>query len=135
MVVTELHDRPVICNGGELQRFSAPEGQSCGDYMSAFFNNGGPGYIVSNVTNACEYCAFKVADQFYMGLSLNFDDRWRDIGILIAFCGSNLVILFLGVSPPLFFPMPCILRSVWFTDMNTVEIPQFQSQIECVYRP
>lgn len=98
MVVTELHDRPVVCTDIELQRFNAPSGQSCGDYMSEFFSNGGPGYIVNNATSACEYCAFKVGDQFYNALEFSFDNRWRDMGIFIAFIGSNLIILFLAVS-------------------------------------
>ncbi|KAH7330366.1 ABC-2 type transporter-domain-containing protein [Rhexocercosporidium sp. MPI-PUGE-AT-0058] len=96
MVVTELHDRSVTCTNSELQRFSSPSGQNCGDYMADFFQTGGPGYIVSNVTSACEYCAYKVGDQFYSGLGFEFSNRWRDLGILIAFIGSNLIFLFLG---------------------------------------
>ncbi|KAG4438299.1 hypothetical protein IFR05_006234 [Cadophora sp. M221] len=96
MVVTELHDRSVTCTPSELQRFSSPSGQNCGEYMTDFFQAGGPGYIVSNVTSACEYCAYKVGDQFYSGLGFEFDNRWRDLGILIAFIGSNLIFLFLG---------------------------------------
>ncbi|KAK2626069.1 hypothetical protein QTJ16_004331 [Diplocarpon rosae] len=104
MVVTELHDRAVVCTDGELNRFPSPSGQNCGEYMSDFFAAGGPGYLVSNGTSACEYCAYKVGDQFYSGLGFRFESRWRDLGILIAFVGSNLVFLFLGVrsspSPP-----------------------------------
>ncbi|KAL2067220.1 hypothetical protein VTL71DRAFT_1644, partial [Oculimacula yallundae] len=96
MVVTELHGRSVTCKDSELQRFSSPGGQNCGEYMSDFFTAGGPGYIVSNATTACEYCAYKVGDQFYSGLGFDFSNRWRDLGILIAFIGSNLVFLFLG---------------------------------------
>lgn len=100
MVVTELHGRTVECKASELQHFTSPIGQSCGEYMSNFFESGGAGYIVNNATNACQYCAYKVGDQFYTALGLNFDNRWRDLGILMAFIGSNLVLLFLGVSFP-----------------------------------
>ncbi|KAH8599017.1 ABC-2 type transporter-domain-containing protein [Bisporella sp. PMI_857] len=96
MVATELHDRPVICTSGELQRFEAPIGQTCGEYMAPYFERMGPGYLINNATNACEYCAYKVGDQFYSALSISFDNRWRELGILIAFTGSNLVILFLA---------------------------------------
>lgn len=98
MVVTELHDLPVNCKASELQRFTAPAGQTCGEYMQAFFENGNPGYIVNNATSACEYCAYKVGDQFYTRLGFDFSHRWRDLGILVAFVGSNLIFLFLGVS-------------------------------------
>jgi ATP-binding cassette subfamily G (WHITE) protein 2 (SNQ2) len=98
MVVTELHGREVVCTASELQHFTAPAGQTCGEYMSNFFERGGAGYIVNNATSACEYCAYKIGDQFYAALELDFDNRWRDLGILIAFIGSNLIFLFLSVS-------------------------------------
>ncbi|KAF4626552.1 hypothetical protein G7Y89_g11606 [Cudoniella acicularis] len=96
MVVTELHGRPVVCTPSELQHFAAPAGQTCGKYMSNFFERGGAGYIVNNATSACEYCAYKFGDQFYTALELDYSNRWRDLGILIAFIGSNLIFLFLG---------------------------------------
>ena len=96
LVSTELHDLPVVCTDRELNRFSAPAGQTCGDYMANFFSAGGAGYIVDNATSACEYCAYKVGDQFYEPLNISFDHRWRDFGILTAFIGSNLILLFLG---------------------------------------
>ncbi|KAF2096243.1 hypothetical protein NA57DRAFT_67762 [Rhizodiscina lignyota] len=96
MVVTELHDRPVVCKEGELNRFTAPSGQTCGEYMKNFFTAGGPGYIVDNSTSDCGYCAYSVGDQFYEPLGYSFDHRWRDFGIFAAFIGSNLILLFLA---------------------------------------
>lgn len=98
MVVTELHELPVVCAESELNRFSAPPGQNCGSYMEQFFANGGPGYLVSNSTQDCAYCAYRVGDEFYQPLKYSFDHRWREMGILAAFIGSNLILLFLGVS-------------------------------------
>lgn len=98
MVVTELHGRHVVCHPEELNYFNAPAGQTCGDYMNSFFASGGAGYIVDNATNACSYCAYKLGDQFYTALGFEYDNRWRDLGILTAFIGSNLIFLFLGVS-------------------------------------
>ncbi|KAK1767800.1 ABC-2 type transporter-domain-containing protein [Phialemonium atrogriseum] len=98
MVVTALHELPVICAADELNRFDAPAGVSCGEYMKPFFEHGGAGYLVSNATSACEYCAYKVGDQFYEALGFSFDHRWRDLGIFLAFLGSNLIILFTAVS-------------------------------------
>jgi ATP-binding cassette subfamily G (WHITE) protein 2 (SNQ2) len=108
MVVTELHDRPVVCRTSELQTFTAPNGQTCGDYMSTYFNEGGAGYLVNNLTSACEYCAYKVGDQFYSPLGFEFSNRWRDLGIYIAFIGSNLIILFLGVSQAIAIESPLL---------------------------
>ena len=69
---------------------------NCGEYMAEFFVNGGPGYIVNTATGICRYCAYKVGDQFYEPLGFSLEDRWRDLGIMAAFIGSNLFLLFLG---------------------------------------
>lgn len=98
MVVTELHGRDVQCTSAEYNRFQAPGNETCGEYMQAFFERGGNGYLVDNATQACEYCAYKIGDQFYSAFSMNFDHRWRDLGIFVAFVGSNLIILFFAVS-------------------------------------
>jgi ATP-binding cassette subfamily G (WHITE) protein 2 (SNQ2) len=98
MTVTALHDVAVVCKPEELNRFSAPAGQTCGEYMGRFFDNGGAGYLVNNATSACEYCAYKVGDQFYEPLGFAFQYRWRDLGIYICFIASNLIILFMAVS-------------------------------------
>ncbi|KAI4289812.1 MAG: hypothetical protein L6R35_000919 [Caloplaca aegaea] len=96
MVVTELHDRAVVCTPGELNTFTSPSGTSCGDYMANFFADGGPGYLVDNATELCQYCAYKVGDEFSQPLGLDFGNRWRDLGVFAAFVISNLFLLFLG---------------------------------------
>lgn len=96
MVVTELHDRSVVCTPGELDSFTSPAGTSCGDYMANFFADGGPGYLVDNATELCQYCAYKVGDEFSQPLGLDFGNRWRDLGVFAAFVISNLFLLFLG---------------------------------------
>ncbi|KIW92594.1 uncharacterized protein Z519_06441 [Cladophialophora bantiana CBS 173.52] len=96
MVTTELHGLPVVCTSSELNPFPSPPGEDCGEYMRSFFERGGPGYIASNVSDVCQYCAYKVGDQFYEPLQLSFNHRWRDLGIFAAFIASNLILLFLG---------------------------------------
>ncbi len=97
MVTTELHGRSVVCKTSELNTFTPPGGQTCGEYMADFFGAGGPGYLVNNATESiCRYCAYKVGDQFYEPLLLSFSTRWRDLGIYAAFIASNLILLFLG---------------------------------------
>jgi ABC-type multidrug transport system permease subunit len=98
MVTTELHGRTVSCAASEYNRFQAPANQTCGEYMRPFFERGGLGYLADNATQACEYCAYKIGDEFYGAFSMSFDTRWRDLGIFLAFIGSNLIILFLAVS-------------------------------------
>ncbi|TDZ36237.1 ABC transporter G family member 11 [Colletotrichum spinosum] len=96
MVTTALHDLKVVCTQAEFNPFKAPDGQTCGEYMQPFFERGGPGYIANNNTQDCQYCAYKVGDEFYTPLDLSFDNRWRDMGIFLAFVGSNVIILFVA---------------------------------------
>ncbi|KAI0386339.1 ABC-2 type transporter-domain-containing protein [Hypomontagnella monticulosa] len=92
-VTTALDNLKVNCRPWELNSFTAPDGQTCGEYMAPFLEKGA-GYIVDNATSACQYCAYKVGNQFYEPLGFSFDYRWRDLGIFLAFVGSNLIILF-----------------------------------------
>ena len=97
MVVTELEGRPVNCQPQEFSRFTAPPGMSCGEYMAPFFASGSAvGYIADNNTSECAYCAFADGQQFYQQYGMDFANRWRDLGVMAAFVGSNLLILFLG---------------------------------------
>lgn len=96
MVVTALQDRAVVCLPEELNTFAAPPGTDCGTYMADFFRNGGAGYIVNETASVCEYCAYRVGQEFFVPYGLSFEHRWRDLGILAAFIGSNLIILFLA---------------------------------------
>jgi len=125
MVVTALHELPVQCEPRELNAFTAPSNATCGEYMEPFFARGGPGYLVSNSTQDCEYCAYKVGDEFYGPLGLSFDNRWRDLGIYVAFIASNLIILFMAVS------LPCSPRPLTepVLMMCAESVPQLQQAV------
>jgi ATP-binding cassette subfamily G (WHITE) protein 2 (SNQ2) len=95
MVTTALHGVEVVCKQSELNAFSAPSNMTCSEYMEPFFSNGGSGYLTqgSQDSQDCEYCAYKVGDEFYSTFNLSFDNRWRDLGIYFCFIVSNLIIL------------------------------------------
>lgn len=93
-VTTALHDLKVKCTSSELNIFTAPDNSTCGEYMENFFARGGAGYLVANDTQDCEYCAYRIGDEFYTPLNMSFDHRWRDLGIFVLFIVSNTVILF-----------------------------------------
>ncbi|QUC23777.1 uncharacterized protein UV8b_08018 [Ustilaginoidea virens] len=97
MVTTALHGLEVVCTSAEVNRFTAPDNTTCGEYMSPFFERGSPGYLVRNDTQNCEYCAYKVGDEFYKPLGMSFDHRWRELGLYAAFVGSNVMILFAAI--------------------------------------
>jgi ATP-binding cassette subfamily G (WHITE) protein 2 (SNQ2) len=75
-----LFDIKVTCDKDELSRFAPPEGQTCGEYMASFFNDG-YGYIVDNSsTTLCQYCEYKDGAQYAATLNLPKRlDGWRDV--------------------------------------------------------
>ncbi|ODQ64433.1 putative ABC transporter [Nadsonia fulvescens var. elongata DSM 6958] len=96
MVVTELHELPVHCSEEEFLTFMSPAGQTCGEYAADFLASAG-GYLRNPAAEGlCQYCRFKVGDDFLATLDYSWDNRWRDLGILIAFVGSNIVIFLLA---------------------------------------
>lgn len=103
MVTTALHQEPVVCQPNEFNSFTAPGDMTCGQYMEAFFASGGPGYLRNSTVQECDYCAYKIGDEFFGPLQLSYDNRWRDLGIFAAYIVSNIVILLLAVSIS-FFP-------------------------------
>jgi ATP-binding cassette subfamily G (WHITE) protein 2 (SNQ2) len=77
-----LYDVEVTCADNELISFSPPQGQTCGQYMTEFFQTGS-GYLVDNSsTTICDYCQYASGSQYAATLNLTKDlDGWRDASI------------------------------------------------------
>jgi ATP-binding cassette subfamily G (WHITE) protein 2 (SNQ2) len=125
-LTTELHGRTITCKNSELQNFTAPTNETCGDYMTSFFDSGGPGYIVNNLTTNCQYCAYRTGDEFYTPLGYTFDKRWEELGRLAVYIGSSLIILLIAVSLPTTL---CHLARTTLIIYHTGSLYQFQSSV------
>ncbi|QRV86887.1 ABC transporter G family member 11 [Ceratobasidium sp. AG-Ba] len=92
MVSTELHGLKITCTDLEFARFQPPSGQTCVQWAGDFVN-ASIGYLDNpNETADCRYCPYAYGDDFYKGLGISFDDRWRDLGIMIAFTVFNTIV-------------------------------------------
>jgi ABC-type multidrug transport system permease subunit len=50
------------------------------------------GYLANpDATTDCQFCPVSTTDSFLAQLSIFYSDRWRDIGILFAFVGFNIL--------------------------------------------
>jgi ABC-type multidrug transport system permease subunit len=90
-----LWDVEVRCDPSELVRFTAPVGQTCGEYMAAFLAEK-PGYLVDGNATACEFCQFSTGADY--ARTFNLKERyysWRDTGITALFCISSYAMVFL----------------------------------------
>ncbi|KAG0750432.1 hypothetical protein G6F57_002743 [Rhizopus arrhizus] len=92
LVVNVMDSIPVVCDASEFVKIPIPDGTTCGDYMADFFNAGGNGYVEDNgATGSCNYCSYKYGNEFYeTRIGWNFSNRWRDFGILCAYCIFNV---------------------------------------------
>ncbi|KAA1076269.1 hypothetical protein PGT21_036470 [Puccinia graminis f. sp. tritici] len=96
LIANEMHGLEVTCSAEEYAVFQPPSGQSCVQWAGAFIQRSG-GYLLDpNATSGCQYCQYRVGDEFMAGLELDFGNRYRDLGILIGFICSNVIIIALG---------------------------------------
>ncbi|KAL0951841.1 hypothetical protein HGRIS_008502 [Hohenbuehelia grisea] len=91
MLSTELHGLVIRCKSDEFAVFDPPSGQTCSQWANSFVE-AVSGYIDNpDDTQACRYCQFKVGDEFFLPLNIEYSKRWRDAFLLLAFFGFNLI--------------------------------------------
>lgn len=85
-----LHDRQIICSSTELSVFNPPAGLTCGQYLAPYLQLA-PGTLQNpNATSNCGYCQLSNGDQFLAGAGINWDDRWRNFGLMWAYVAFNI---------------------------------------------
>ncbi|KAJ2157085.1 ATP-binding cassette transporter snq2, partial [Coemansia sp. RSA 552] len=90
VITNDLHGAEVRCRDNEHFIFEPPSGQSCAEYAGGWVEQA-VGYINNpNATENCQYCPFKVGDEFYQSLDWSFAHRWRNFGILMGFVVFNI---------------------------------------------
>jgi len=91
-ISTELHGLVIKCQPDEFAVFNPPAGQTCGQWAQPFVDVFG-GYLENlNATSACQYCQYKVGDEFFVPLNISYSTRWRDVWIVFAFFVFNLIV-------------------------------------------
>lgn len=94
LAVNELETLPVECKDFDFLQLNPPPGETCGSYFENFFASGGSGYLDNpNATEACRYCPYKSAEQFY-STTFGWDaaHKWRNLGIIIGFFAFNTIV-------------------------------------------
>jgi ABC-type multidrug transport system permease subunit len=90
MLSTAVANTDVVCASNELLHFEPPQGMSCGDYMSNYINTVG-GYLTNpNSTDTCTFCTVSDTNVFLASVSADYNDRWRNFGIIWAFIIFNM---------------------------------------------
>jgi ABC-type multidrug transport system permease subunit len=81
---------PITCSETELLQFEPAKNTSCGEYMSSFIAATGGTLFNPDATGACRYCALSTSDTFLSSISVSYDNRWRDWGLMWVFISFNV---------------------------------------------
>lgn len=89
---TTLANAPVTCADSEILTFSSPEGSTCAEYMTAYINRvGGQLVNFSQDGYECSFCPITDTNAFLASISVDWENRWRDFGLLWVYIGFNIV--------------------------------------------
>ncbi len=107
-----LTDQPIRCATGELSTIQPPPGQTCDSYLSNFSVNINrlttpaqdkmnipaalQGYYIAQADGTCSYCTYRLGTDYMASIEMNPQNRFRDIGILMAYCVFNILLFFFG---------------------------------------
>jgi ATP-binding cassette, subfamily G (WHITE), member 2, PDR len=90
MLSTGLAEAPIECDDIEFVTFEPPSGQTCAQYMSSYISAFG-GYLRDDsATTECAFCASSSTNDVLGGLGINFDERWRNFGLMMIYVIFNL---------------------------------------------
>jgi ABC-type multidrug transport system permease subunit len=93
MMATAVHDVPIVCAPKEINHFSPPPGQTCGEYAGKFVQ------VIGNLLNPsatadCAYCRYKDSDQYLGTVNMSYGNRWRNLGFILAYVLFNMGMTF-----------------------------------------
>lgn len=89
-----LHGVQVECSPQELVRFTPPQGQTCDEYAGDWLRNT-TGYMIQAANGACDYCQYKNGDEYAASVNIDYNLRWRDLGLFVIFIFSNMSLVYI----------------------------------------
>ncbi|KAJ2797208.1 ATP-binding cassette transporter snq2, partial [Coemansia guatemalensis] len=90
VITNELHEMPIRCKGRDLFNFNLPDGETCASFAGNWLSSNN-GYVRRmDQSGFCEYCPYKVGDEYYARLNWSYVHRWRNFCILIGFITFNI---------------------------------------------
>ncbi|TVY46155.1 ZEB2-regulated ABC transporter [Lachnellula occidentalis] len=90
---TGLANTDVVCADYEYLHFNPPPGENCSTYLDPYINytkdypNGY--YLDGGATSDCMFCTLSKTNQFLTAVGVNYEDRWRNFGLMWVFIAFN----------------------------------------------
>lgn len=86
-----LAGNEVKCADYEILHIPPPEGQNCSSFLGPFVQMAHSTLLTPESTTDCQMCTLQSTDQFLAQLSMSFEDRWRNVGLLFIYVVFNAV--------------------------------------------
>ena len=91
MLSVGLANARITCAMDEFLRFSPPSPSNCSAYLAPYIEAFG-GYLTPesvNSTTECVFCSGSETNTFLRGVSAEYADRWRNLGIFATYIVFN----------------------------------------------
>jgi ATP-binding cassette subfamily G (WHITE) protein 2 (PDR) len=88
---TGLSGTTVECSSIEWLTVSPPDGQTCGSYLDPYIEVMHGTLLNHEATVDCKICPMSSTDQFLGSLNMSYSDVPRNIGLMFAYVGFNIV--------------------------------------------
>lgn len=91
MLSTAVANTNVVCADNEILHFKPFGNTTCLEYLGPLMKEAG-GYLVDeNSTSECQFCTVSDTNTYLKTAKVNYDDRWRNFGIMWAYIIFNIV--------------------------------------------
>lgn len=91
VLTTGLSGTSVECSSIEWLTVSPPDGQTCGHYLDPYVQTVKGKLLNPEASVDCKICPMSKTDQFLESLNMSYSDVGRNIGLLFAYIGFNIV--------------------------------------------
>lgn len=91
MLSSSMAHARVTCAANEYLTMQPSIGSTCGTYLADYIKVTG-GYVLDgNATKECQLCPASSTDQYLAGISIYYEDAWRNLGITWAYVLFNVI--------------------------------------------
>jgi ATP-binding cassette subfamily G (WHITE) protein 2 (PDR) len=90
MLTTGVANVDVKCTDIELLHLDPPPNQTCSEYLGPYVKLANAELLNPAATSDCSLCPISTTDQFLKQLSMEFDNRYRNVGLLFVYVVFNI---------------------------------------------
>ncbi|KAL2847893.1 ABC-2 type transporter-domain-containing protein [Aspergillus pseudodeflectus] len=90
MLSTGVSGTTAHCEPVEFVTLTPPDNTTCLEYMQTFKDLNGGYLLDDNATSECTWCQIDNTDTFLAAVNSNFDDAWRNFGLMWVYIFFNI---------------------------------------------